>query len=84
MPTRASRRLLSLALDPQTKPGSVFQAAEGKKLGVPADFLCRRVSLTVFPTEHHKTSYAEQGLFQPMPALFPGAAGVILTWYQGV
>lgn len=83
MPTRLSRRLLSLAWDPQTKPGSIFQAVEGKKLGMPADFLCRRVILTVFPTEHHKTSYAEWGLFQPMPALFPGAVGVIFTGTKG-
>lgn len=52
---------------------------QGKELGMPAGFLCRRVSLTVFPTEHHKTSYAEWGLFQPLPALFPGAVGVTLT-----
>lgn len=83
MPTRLSRRLLSLAWDPQTKPGSVFQAMEGKKLGMPADFLCTRVSLTVFPTGHHKTSYAERGLFQPMPALFPGAVAIILTGTRG-
>lgn len=83
MPTRLSKRLLSLAWDPQTKPGSAFQAVERKKLGMPADFLCRRVNLTVFPTEHRKTSYAEWGLFQPMPGLFPGAVGVILTGIRG-
>lgn len=74
---------MSLALDSQTKPGSIFQAVEGKELDMPADFLCRRVNLTVFPTEHHETSYAERGLFQPMPAPFSGAVGVILTGIRG-